>query len=273
MDTDINRNLNNDEEVEIDLLELVFLFRRYWKVIVVVGLICAVLVGAFTYFFITPQYKATAKIYIVSASSDSVVNLTDLNIATNLTADYKELILSRPMMESTIKNLGLQETEPEDLAKRLDITNPTQTRILHVTATTADPQLSADIANEVARLSISWLPEIMESNAPHIVQNAVVPTKKSSPSLKKNMAIGMLAGLVLCYGVYVIRYLLDDSITSADDMEKYFGLVPLTVIPEDAAANDGSTRDEQSDLGRGLFRRIARNRKKAAKGGKKGKKK
>ena len=217
MDTDINRNLNNDEEVEIDLLELVFLFRRYWKVIVVVGLICAVLVGAFTYFFITPQYKATAKIYIVSASSDSVVNLTDLNIATNLTADYKELILSRPMMESTIKNLGLQETEPEDLAKRLDITNPTQTRILHVTATTSDPQLSADIANEVARLSISWLPEIMESNAPHIVQNAVVPTKKSSPSLKKNMAIGMLAGLVLCYGVYVIRYLLDDSITSADE--------------------------------------------------------
>ena len=41
----------------------------------------------------------------------------------------------------------------------------------------------------------------------------------------------------------MIRYLLDDTIKSADDMEKYFGVVPFTSIPEDPAANDGSREE------------------------------
>ncbi len=254
METELNKNFNNgEEEVEIDLLELVFLARRNWRVIVLVALVCAILVGAFTYFFIPPKYQATAKIYIVSSSSDSVINLTDLQIASNLTSDYKELIMMRPMMESTIQNLNLDMEAPA-LSKMVDVTNTTGTRILNITATTLDPQLSADIANEVAKLSISWLPAIMESNEPHIVQDAIVPKTKSSPSYKKNVLIGFLAGAILAYGIYVIRYLLDDTIKSADDMEKYFGVVPLTSIPEDPAANDGSR--EGNDDYRSVIKRL-----------------
>lgn len=266
MENDINRNFNNDDEVEIDLLELVFLLRRYWKAIVAAALIVGALVGAFTYFFIKPKYQATAQLYIVSASSDSVVNLTDLQIATNLTSDYKELILSRPVMESTIRNLGLENIEPAALAKMISIENPSQTRIIHIVATTEDPKLSADIANEVAKLSVSWLPEIMESNKPNLIQDAIVPTKKSSPSYKKNVAIGVLAGAVLCYGFFVVRHLLDDTIKSADDMERYFGVVPLTSIPEDPAANDGSRDTEQRAGIRTTLRKIFKKKKSGKKG-------
>ena len=44
--------------------------------------------------------------------------------------------------------------------------------------------------------------------------------------------MGGLLGLILCAGVLIVRYLMDDTIHTAEDMEKYFGLVPLTVIPE-----------------------------------------
>ena len=44
--------------------------------------------------------------------------------------------------------------------------------------------------------------------------------------------MGALLGLILCAGVLVVRYLMDDTVHTAEDMEKYFDLVPLTTIPE-----------------------------------------
>lgn len=47
--------------------------------------------------------SASASIYIVSASNNSIVNLTDLQIGSQLTADYQELMLSRPLLQDVIK--------------------------------------------------------------------------------------------------------------------------------------------------------------------------
>lgn len=226
--------------VEIDLLEVFFLLRRHIAVILLVAILFGAAAFAFTYYVIPKKYTATAQLYIVSASNESVVNLSDLQIATNLTSDYKELILSRPLMESAIKNLKLADTyTPTSLANSIKIVNPSGTRILHIDVTTLDPKLSANIANEVAKLSVDWLPAIMESNKPNLIQDAVVPQVKSSPSYTKNTAIGAIIGTVLVCGIYLIRYILDDTIKSADDMEKYFGVVPFASVPEDREANDG----------------------------------
>jgi len=245
VETEKNRRFNENEEMEIDLVELFFLFRRRLKEIVISALVVGVLVGLYTIFLVPPKYQATSKLYIVSASNESVVNLSDLQLASSLTGDYQQLILSRPMMESTIKNLDLENTTANGLKNMLSISNPSSTRLINITATTTDPELSKNIANEVAKLAVSWLPAIMECPEPNIAEDAITPQHRSSPSYTKNIVIGMLAGAVLCYGLFVVQYLLDDTITSADDFEKYFGMVPLSSIPEDPAANDGSDRGEE----------------------------
>ena len=241
MEQELYRNNKNnyDDEIEIDLLELLFVIRRHIAVIMLVAVLAAVVAGAFTYYVIPKKYQATAQLYIVSASNESVVNLSDLQIATNLTSDYKELILSRPLMESVIRNLKLSDISSAQLANMIQVTNPSGTRILHITAETTDPRLSSEIANEVANLSVEWLPAIMESNKPNLIQDAVVPTVHSSPNLIMNTAIGALIGALAAGGYYVLNYLLDDSVKSSDDMEKYFGVVPFATIPEDKSANDG----------------------------------
>lgn len=231
---------NNNEPIEIDLLELFFILRRHIVAILLVAILFGAAAFAFSYYVIPKKYTATAQLYIVSASNESVVNLSDLQIATNLTSDYKELILSRPLMESVIRNLRIgDQYTPSSLAGSIKVTNPSGTRILHIDATSLDPALSADIANEVAKLSVDWLPAIMESNKPNLIQDAMVPTTKSSPSYSRNTAVGVIIGVVLICGVYIIQYLLDDTVKSADDVEKYFGVVPFASIPEDPGANDG----------------------------------
>ena len=43
--------------------------------------------------------------------------------------------------------------------------------------------------------------------------------------------MGLLAGIVLAMAVITILYLLDDTIKTEDDIEKYLGMTTLAVLP------------------------------------------
>ena len=96
-----------EEETEIDLLEIFYLLKSKLVWLIFSFVIGGVLMAAVTIFLITPKYTATAKIYMVSASSESVLNLSDLNLGTSLSQDYSELIKIRPLFNEVIDNLGL----------------------------------------------------------------------------------------------------------------------------------------------------------------------
>lgn len=237
-----------EEEVTIDLAELFFIFRKKISHLILFTLIGAILAGLITYFGITPKYTATAKIYIVSASSDSVINLSDLQLGTNLTADYKQLMLVRPMLESVINNLHLKGISTAALKKMISITNSSGSRVLSITVTSSDPQQAADIANEMAILSTEWLPSVMAIREPNIAETAIPATHRSSPSYTRNVVIGGAAVGILYIVLCLIRYLYNDTITSSEQMERYFGIVPLTAIPEEDEANDEKEKVDEKGL-------------------------
>lgn len=226
----MNEELTNDE-VEIDLVDLGYVLLDKWRYLLISLIAGAVLLGAYSFFFIAPTYESTAKLYVVSASDDSVVNLSDLNLGTSLTADYEQLMLSYPVLNRVIEKLNL-DMDYETLGKMYTLNNPADTRVLQITATTTDPQLSMDLAETMAVEAASYLPDTMSTKAPNIAQHAKLPEYKAAPSYSRYTMMGGLLGLILCAGVLIVRYLMDDTIHTAEDMEKYFGLVPLTVIPE-----------------------------------------
>lgn len=219
--------------VEIDLRELYYLFLQHIFPIVLAFVLGAAAVGCYFHFLVPPSFTATAKLYVVSASNDSVVNLSDLQIGTNLTADYKQLILNRPMMESTLRKLDLQEETVSSLREKIGVENPSGTRILEISATMGSPKEAADVANTVANLAVSWLPAVMESNAPNIAEEAIPPTTKSAPHVLRNAAIGAVVCAFAVYVFYLVAYLLDDTIRTEEDMEKYFDMIPLASVPKE----------------------------------------
>ncbi len=229
---DANKKIGGDEELTIYLYEILYLFRQKILFIIIALIIGAVAAGLITKFFITPEYSATAKIYIVSSSSSSVVNLSDLQIGTNLAPDYKELITARPLLNTVIENLKLSYSVSR-LRSMLSIANTSGTRVLTITVKGPDPEEAADIANEISNVAVVWLPEIMNSNAPSIYEDAIPPSSPSSPNLMRNMMIGALIVAVLYCAIEVIRYLRNDTITSAEQMEHLFGTMPLATIPEE----------------------------------------
>ena len=83
----MNHEQMNDE-MEIDLLDLGYMLLDKWHYLLLCLLAGALLLNAFSFFFIEPTYESTSKLYVVSTSDDSVVSLSDLNLGTSLTADY-----------------------------------------------------------------------------------------------------------------------------------------------------------------------------------------
>lgn len=253
-----------DDSQEIDLLDLLAYYMGRLPLLVAAILIGALLGGVYTRFFIPDRYTAVSKMYMISASSDSVVNLADLNIGSSLSNDYVELMMSRPVLEDIIEQTGLDYTY-EQLAGMINLSIVSNTRIVKISATSTDPREAMEIANQLAMSAKIQLPLVMDAPKPSIVENAVLPQHKSSPSMSKNVIVSAMLALVLVLGVLTVFYLLDDTIKTAEQVESEFGVLPLTVIPE-GTIEGFSKKDEDGGRGRSS-RRKKKKKKKSGKGG------
>lgn len=228
----MEKKRNDNEEMEIDLLELLMVMKKHLAAILLAGIVGLVIMFAYTSFLVTPLYSASSMMYVMPDNSNSMNSstLSDMQVGQQLTSDYSSMIKSRSFMEDVIKKLNLT-IDYQQLLGKVEVTNPTSSRILQVTVNDPNPQTAADIANEMASVAESKLKEITGMQAIKIYEEAAVPDRPSSPSLKKNCALGLLAGLVLAMAVITILYLLDDTIKTEDDIEKYLGMTTLAVLP------------------------------------------
>lgn len=239
--------------VEIDVIEMLYLlWEHIWQIIlcIVVG---GVLAYTLTKLTVAPTYQATARIYVVS-SSDETVQLSDLQVGSSLTADYRDLLVCRPVLQGVIDELSLNMGY-KSLEGMINVSNTTGSRILKIVVTSGDPQLSADIANSLVKQVGDILPKIMAVDAANLVESAVVPKGRSGPNYSRSGMLGAIIGGVLCCAVLLIRHLMNDTFVTPDDISKYFGVQPLATIPE---GNLGSFNQEKKKKGSKLLRKWRR---------------
>ena len=221
---------HDDDEVEIDLRELFYALKKRILVILAAILAGAVIAGAVTKLFITPVYSATATMLVLTKET-TLSSLADLQIGSQLTKDYNILITSRTVLQDVVDELNLDMTYKE-LKERITVENPSDTRILSITAIDKDPEMAKKIADTLAKTSADFIGDKMEVTPPKIIEEGEVPTIQTSPSTKKNVLIGALAGLVLSAGVIILLTLMEDTIKTEEDIEKYLGLTTHASIPD-----------------------------------------
>ena len=172
----------------------------------------------------------------------------------NRVDNYVELMKSRPVIEEVIEKLEL----PYDYAQVLGMISLSvvnNTRIVRISVTSVNPQEAMDIANQMARTARTQLPNVMAAPKPSIAEYAMLPQVKSSPSMKRNVLIGALLFLAVVLVVLTIEYLLDDTIKTAEDVEKEFGIMPLSVIPEGEVKGLSSLENTDRKTRRGWRRK------------------
>ncbi|NLG02490.1 MAG: hypothetical protein GX567_01435, partial [Clostridia bacterium] len=173
----------------------------------------------------------------------SLTSLADIQVGTSLTQDYMELIQSRPVVKQVINNLKMDITY-EKMVKKISINNPSSTRILNIVVTDENPQTAKLIADEFAKVSQLQISSIMQTDPPSIVEFGYANEKPVSPNIIKNTVIGGLLGAFLAVAIVVVVYLLDDSVKTSDDIEKYLGLNTLASIPLRDETGKGKKRSK-----------------------------
>lgn len=235
-------NQNQKKTDEIDLLEL---FHELWKHagVIVLSAAALALVGFLcTQLLMTPQYVSTTKMYVLAADASQGLTNSDLQVGTQLTNDYKELIQSRPVTETVIADLKLMAGDRmmkhEELLGKLSVSNSTDTRVIAISVTDSDPYRASDIANAIRETAAKHIQDVMDVEYVKVVEDANIPTNPSSPSKSKNAILAGLLGGIVAAGVIIVRYLMNDTIQTPEDIEAYLGLSTLGSIPvaEDPAA-------------------------------------
>ena len=216
---------------QIDLLEIASLLWSKIKVIIICFLVGALVAGGYTKIIVTPQYTATSMIYILGETT-SITSVANLQLSSELTADFSMLAKRRKVIEKVNKDLNLGKTY-EELCNVITIANPTDTHILTIAATDPDPETAKDIANAMAEAVADNLSTVMATEKPSIAEEAVTPKAPSSPNTTKNIAMGALLGAILAMGVIIVQFLLDDTIKNEDDVKKYLNIKTFASFPDD----------------------------------------
>ena len=224
------QNLQDNTDIEIDVLELFHvLLNKFW-IILLAGIIAGLAFIGGTILFITPQYDSTTKMYVLSKQDNNTLTQQDMQTSLSLTKDYAELIKSRTVTEGVIAQLNLDLTH-EELLKKMAVDSATDTRILSITVTDADPYEACKIANAIRDVAANHIKNVMDIDAVNVVETANIPDQKASPSITKNGIIGGFLGVLLSVVIILIAYISNDTVKTQEDVEKYLGLSVLGTIP------------------------------------------
>lgn len=219
-----------NDVIEIDIREVLGVLLHYLWVIILVAFIIGGICFGISRFYILPVYDSTTKIYILSKTDNTAITYSDVQMGSQLTKDYAELIQSRYVVEVVIDNLSL-EADYDELTKKITVSTPSDTRIVAITVQDTNQLRAQQIANEIREVASEHITRVMDIEAVNVVETANYPYEKAGPSVAKWTLIGAMLGAMLVIAIVMIRYILDDTIKSSDDIEKYLGISTLALIP------------------------------------------
>ncbi len=225
-----------DDAVEIDLLQLMkALMRKFWAIVLAAAILggCALV---YTVIFVTPLYKSRTLLYVNNNSvsvGDAKLSISsgDLSAAQGLVDTYTIILGTRTTLDDVIETAGLSYTY-EELKNMISAASVNGTQIFYVEVTSPDPAEAEKIANTIGQILPSKIASIVEGSSARIVDYAVVPARKASPSIAKNTVLGALVGFVLACGIVIVRELMDDEIHNPDYLMETYDLPVLAVIPD-----------------------------------------
>ena len=243
-----------DRDADVMTIDLFEVFQVIWHwlwLIVLVALACGTAAYAFSKFVLPEEFESTTKIYVLDKSgaggTNSQSTYSDLQVGMQLTKDYVELIKSRTVLEAVMKDNHLDQTYTyENFAGMVNVQTPADTRIVTITVTNHDPALAQKLADDIRKRSGELIIKTMQIDAVNTYEKANYPDRKSAPSCGRWAVVAALIGALAVSAVVIARYLLDDTIKTSDDVEKYLGLSNLALIPFDESV---MTEDEDSSKG------------------------
>lgn len=225
--------MDNQNEIEIDVRELLYTLKKKLRLLISVTLICGVIGMLVSLFLLKPQYTASTRVYVLNRADEASILYSDFQTSNYILKDYQVLIGGQNVTKEVVERLDLDITYRE-LAGKLTITAEENTRVLQISVTDTDPARAAALADCIREVASEQIRDIMDTDALKTVYPADVPDRPSSPNVIVNSILAAIVGFLSVVAGCFLKCLLDDTISTEEEVEHYLGLSTLAIVPVSA---------------------------------------
>ncbi len=218
---------------EINLKDLFSYFISKIWIVIITFLLLVIFSVINTKFIKVPEYNSSTTI-VLTINNDNELNNSitqnDITINQKLVATYRQIIKSRRVLDRVIEDLEL-DMEASDLSKKVSVTNETDTELLKITVSDKDPELAAEIADDIAKVFSEDIVDIYNIKNVSIIDKALVADVPYNIKLVKDAIIFGVLGIVLGLGLIFVMFYFDTTIKSSEEIQEKIGLPILGIVP------------------------------------------
>lgn len=211
------------------LLELFRLLKKHLRLVILLPVVCALVVGLYSVFFVRNTYTATASMYVLAqGESSSSTNLySDLNASQMLTNDVAKLLKSDRIVNQVGSEVGVEELK----GYKVDVTSETTSRVITLSVTGSDPQTAADIVNKMIKDVSDVARSVMNIRSVNPINQAQAPISPSGPNRLLYTAVAFLVGLFAAIVIVVVADMLNTRVRGPEDLEELIDVPVIGRIP------------------------------------------
>ncbi len=226
----------------MELSDYLRVLRRFWVSIAAL-LLVGLLGGAVASLVATPTYTSSTKLFLTVQSADTAGDLAQGSTYTERQVrSFAEVATAPIVLQPVIDKLGLGLT-PAELAKRVEVSVPTNTATMDIAVVDTDPQRATDTAAGIAEGLVGAVSSLAPKNSAgqatvqaNIITPATIPTARTSPRVAMNLALGLLVGALVGVGQAVLRRVLDTKVRTAEDVAQVTDVPVVGAFAFDADA-------------------------------------
>lgn len=226
----MEKNMKKNESIEIKRVLDILVSK---KVIVLCILIVFMVFGyIYTYHFVVPKYQATSTLLLIPNDTYESRELTNIELLINseLITTYSSIAQNSKILKQTIRNLGLDMTEKQ-LLSQMKVRIVDESYIIEISISNTNPQTAMEITNELSSVFLKEIKEIYNLNNIGVVDEAQLPMQPYNIHHTKDIAIFLIAGMVISFAYIMIIYVFDNTLKKEEDIENYIYVKSLGSIP------------------------------------------
>jgi capsular polysaccharide biosynthesis protein len=226
-----------EEELTLDLRDIFHIIMKRIKMIILITLACTLVSGIVSFYILKPTYESHTSIIVgkPEGTSKTQTEYNDVMLYQKLIQTYQEIAKSRVVADQTATILGSEYTA-EGIQKAVTVTPQTDTQILIIKAKNDDPVEAAKISSAVSTAFIEQSKIVFPTGGDiQVMDKALVPVSPVSPNKKMNLAIAFFIGLMGSMGLAFVLEMMDRTIKSEDEVERYIGVPVIGMIPREGA--------------------------------------
>lgn len=216
----------SEQEQTIDLRILLRVFIEHAIIIIVAGVLAAAVGFSLAKFIIPKKYTSEAMMYVENSSTKQetdTVNVNDINAAQKLVNTCQILFKSPDVLAKLSEDLGGEFT-PDTLNGMIKIEAINNTEVLKMTVEGKSPEAANTVCKGIVESSISEYHRVIKGGSIETVSAPTLPTSHTFPSATKFALIGGAIGLVLLYGFFLMKELLDTKVKPDDDLAQMYDI-------------------------------------------------